>query len=257
MRIILLFMLCTVQCAMTIAARLQFHSKYDYQTRRNMIYVFTNLVADFLLLYRPYVIWSRKKAIIVLPVLLILVGTGISLYALVPRAGAPTTNLVFGEIPFGSLDTRSPLFINLTTNVILTLLTAGGIWWTSLGVRKTLGRNACKSYETAVALIVESGLVYSISVVVYLACISAMASEGQKGKNIEILINDESYSTSTFVTETIFSALTQIVGIIPTLIVVRVGLGLGIKTERSTPIGNLESGIRFEHMPSSAGESRV
>ncbi|TFK60649.1 hypothetical protein BDN72DRAFT_864189 [Pluteus cervinus] len=54
------------------------------------------------------------------------------------------------------------------TNFCVTLLTAGRIGWVAHKTRQLLGKSAAKKYGTAVAIVIESGLIYSLSVLVVL-----------------------------------------------------------------------------------------
>ncbi|KAL0575089.1 hypothetical protein V5O48_006880 [Marasmius crinis-equi] len=48
-------------------------------------------------------------------------------------------------------------------NFTLTLMTAGRIWWVSYNARKEMGKQVNSKYTTIVAIIIESGFLYSAS----------------------------------------------------------------------------------------------
>ncbi|KAF9462263.1 hypothetical protein BDZ94DRAFT_1261478 [Collybia nuda] len=166
---VLLFLCCTLQCVLgsfpTIVLRFGMMGDFYVPVINNTLYVFTNLVANSLFAYRCYVIWGRKKYILWLPSLLILAETGFgSLWCL--------SSMLFGESfdKIDGFDTRTPLIFTLTTNVALTGLSAGRIWWISRELR-ILGPQVTRKYNTIIALVVESGPIYCIVIAAYLITI--------------------------------------------------------------------------------------
>ncbi|KAJ7666331.1 hypothetical protein B0H14DRAFT_1055163 [Mycena olivaceomarginata] len=114
--------------------------------------------------------------------------------------------------PFDFNLTAYPFFaLSLATNVLVTILTAGRIWWICRQSRGAYSKTAeQRRYVFAVAiftwLVIESGMLYSAAVLTYLIVVSIPC--------VSIL------------EEPIFQALTQIMGIAPTLIIVRAGMNL-------------------------------
>ncbi|KAF9456130.1 hypothetical protein BDZ94DRAFT_440025 [Collybia nuda] len=227
---VVLFVCCTLQCAFGSFPVTGLQSGTTEEilvpVTNNALYVFTNLVANSLFAFRCYVIWGRKKYILWLPSLLILAETGFGSYWCI-------SSMPLGEssdIGIDGLDTRTPLIFTLATNVALTGLSAGRIWWISRKLR-ILGPKVTRKYNTIIALIVESGLIYCIAIAAYL--ISIPNNIGFDGFGV---------TTSEIVVKTFFVILTQVVGIVPTLMVVRIGLG--VSTEDAQTI--LTSQIRFD-----------
>lgn len=135
--------------------------------------------------YRCYIIWGRKKTVVVLPLFMILAGFGkyfhlpyairVLIYvgvgesypfAMNHRQSGPTENTFTFRIRF-----NLSLTIILATNIILTLLSgkkmcnayvtvssisppfpAGRIWWIYREVRKALGKNVSLKYNTLIAV---------------------------------------------------------------------------------------------------------
>ncbi|KAJ7834205.1 hypothetical protein B0H14DRAFT_1158411 [Mycena olivaceomarginata] len=58
--------------------------------------------------------------------------------------------------------------INLTTNLTLMALTAGRIWWIRRHVVTILEPSVTRTYDTVIAMILESGAIYCITIIVYL-----------------------------------------------------------------------------------------
>ncbi|KAF9467472.1 hypothetical protein BDZ94DRAFT_1041864 [Collybia nuda] len=225
---VLLFLCCTLQCVLgsfpTIVLQYGIVGGILVPVTNNALYVFTNLVANSLFAYRCYVIWGRKKYILWLPSLLILAETGFGSYWCI--------FLMPSEVSFnviGDLDNRTPLFFTLATNVVLTGLSAGRIWWVSRELR-ILGPKVSQQYNTIIALIVESGSIYCVAIAAYLISIPNHGTLESSAPKLDIVMR------------TFFVILAQIVGIVPTLMFVRIGLG--VSTEDAQTI--LTSRIRFD-----------
>ncbi|EEB95244.1 hypothetical protein MPER_05817, partial [Moniliophthora perniciosa FA553] len=114
---------------------------------------------------------------------------------------------------------------NMGVNVILTLLTAGRIWWISREARKHMGPAIKTKYNTIVAIILESGILYPVFLttnVIY----SSLADPG-------------GHSSASFS----FGAVTfQVAGIAPTLITIRAARG---KTFEHTSMNQIVSSLHF------------
>ncbi|KAJ6616631.1 hypothetical protein B0H10DRAFT_1378588 [Mycena sp. CBHHK59/15] len=194
-----LFVLCTAQSIINLvlgAADIDnINIPYDHLVLANtLIYVTNNVIADALVIYRCYSIWNRNKYVVILPIILLIVT---SVYAWDIR------------LPL------SPFFaLSLATNVLVTSLSAGRIWWISRRSRAYLNTEVRKRYITSISVLVESGMIYPLSVLAYL---------------ILGAIPDAS-----IVQEPLFQMIAQIVGIVPTLIIVRVALGLSIQDGDAT-----------------------
>ncbi|KAJ7288048.1 hypothetical protein C8J57DRAFT_1278865, partial [Mycena rebaudengoi] len=126
-----------------------------------------NLVADSVFIYRCYVIWSSsrfKKKIITVPVVLLLVTTVLGLVA-AHSAGTRTESIVS---PIGA-------GFATVTNMFLTGLMAGRIWRTRRYLRIVDKTAFVKRYNTAVAMMFESGAAYVLLAI--LAIIAASVSQ--------------------------------------------------------------------------------
>ncbi|KAJ7716234.1 hypothetical protein DFH07DRAFT_356254 [Mycena maculata] len=113
-----------------------------------IIFAINNLVTDTLFLYRCYVIWDFRKKVIILPGMFLL------------------STFVFGV--FASYTVEDNLItiaytMATATNILLTTLTAGRIWWKRRQTSHTgLDDTFRKWYSTAVAIILESGAAYFV-----------------------------------------------------------------------------------------------
>ncbi|KAJ7468056.1 hypothetical protein FB451DRAFT_1257931 [Mycena latifolia] len=119
----------------------------------DILVVANNFVADLVFLYRCYVIWESKKMVLILP--------GLSMFAtlvagFISSFGVDSPTLV--KIPF--IDIRIPYIMGATTNVVLMCLTAGRIWYKRHEAHIINGTTFRKKYDTAIAMILESGAIY-------------------------------------------------------------------------------------------------
>ncbi|KAJ7206402.1 hypothetical protein GGX14DRAFT_543824 [Mycena pura] len=178
----------------------------------NKLIVFS-LVTDLLFveplqLYRCYKIWGSQKVVILLPATLIL---SIVVIAFV--------NIVRVDILlFRNSYARAIFAMCAVTNLVLVVLTAGRIWWIQRGVAvhvyvDDVSRNR---YRKPIALVLESGALY---------CIWAIL--------LVVLFGDDSGTSAWF--NIISSTASQMVNIVPTLIVVRVGLGHNVQDSIPNP----------------------
>jgi len=162
------------------------------------IYVTSNLIADGIFIYRCYCIWDFRRRIVAVPIIL-LITCGCLGYASIIACGLE------GYSEFLFINWLFPLAVifSVMTNVLLMALTAGRIWWIARGARAIMGPAVVKQYRTVIAMILESGALYCTPGLLYLIVLAIRPSA----------------------TQVIFAALAQVVGIAPTIIVVRVGLG--------------------------------
>ncbi|KAJ7692921.1 hypothetical protein B0H17DRAFT_1179207 [Mycena rosella] len=175
------------------------------------LYVTSNLIADSIFIYRCYGIWNFRKRIICVPIVL-LIATGCLGYASVIMCGLE------GLAEFLFVTWLFPLSVifTLMTNAMLMALTAGRIWWIARGARAIMGPAVVRRYRTVIAIILESGVLYCTPGLLYLIFLAVSPAS----------------------TVVIFAALAQVVGIAPTIIVVRVGLGDSVDSVDSFRAGD-------------------
>ncbi|KDQ61062.1 hypothetical protein JAAARDRAFT_32057 [Jaapia argillacea MUCL 33604] len=180
--------------------------------------VTNQLLADGILVYRCYLIWRPKTLIVTLPLLLMLATavcgfTLSSVYDHLYLTGlrndtSPTRGWYFlGKLHI--VMAASYLTISLATNVLVTTLIASRIWWLNREFEQSLGQRNGRMYRSAIAIIIESGAVYSLSLVILLVLYTAHVADN--------------------IMEMIGSAFSQLAGIISTLIILRAGLGMSAK----------------------------
>ncbi|KAF8134193.1 hypothetical protein K438DRAFT_1883420 [Mycena galopus ATCC 62051] len=171
---------------------------------QNVVFTINNLVSDSLLFYRCYMIWGCRWKIVVAPGFLIL-STFI--------VGCVTTTF----LPFTQKSQQAPYILAAVTNLVLVLLTAGRIWWIRRYARRIeTGNELTSRYSRAIAMIVESGAIYGAFAI--------------------LLIVTYPLTTPFAVLQAI---LRQLINIVPTFIIVRVGLGH--HTQPDPPLAIYES----------------
>ncbi|KAJ6594743.1 hypothetical protein B0H19DRAFT_1096610 [Mycena capillaripes] len=93
----------------------------------------------------------------------------------------------------------------LLTNVVLTVLAAGRIWWMRRDACIVLESAHVRKYNAAIAIILESGAIYCLAIIIYLIAVSVATSN------------------NSLVSAIVGAAMPQIMNIVPTLIIVRTG----------------------------------
>ncbi|KAJ7868121.1 hypothetical protein B0H13DRAFT_2351614 [Mycena leptocephala] len=167
-------------------------------------YSLANAIADAIIVHRCYVIWGFKwKPVAFLIVAYIFTWIG-AILGLLPLSG--TSERAATAVCIGTVFFTNVLGAGLAAlNIVLRL--SGTKWWISSRASNYLGRSTRKKYMDLMAIILESGLIYptalAITVIVYLVPERPTAA---------VLI--------------CLTACYHIVAIAPTLIIVRVGLGV-------------------------------
>ncbi|KAJ7762369.1 hypothetical protein DFH07DRAFT_956844 [Mycena maculata] len=178
-----------------------------YNFAEDILLVTNNIVTDGLLIYRCFLIWDRNRYIVVVPTLMLLL-TAILSYLSAYEGDYPTAAGPSVPLPVG-------FSLGLLTNIVLVGLTAGRILYTRFKLRG-LQNHEARRYNTAAAMITESGAIVCAWTVVY------------------VIVRSLSPPT---VWRIFRGGLAQILNIVPILIVVRVGLGhslQGTETQNKT-----------------------
>jgi len=103
-----------------------------------------------------------------------------------------------------AIELRLFFILSLTINLFVPTLVAGRLWWVIRRIRSPSGQATRKKGKNAMVIILESGLIYSIFVSIHMGF----------------------FHFQNPLDAVIYAALGQVVGIVPTLIIVRVGLGV-------------------------------
>ncbi|KAF7343786.1 hypothetical protein MSAN_01959600 [Mycena sanguinolenta] len=171
----------------------------------NLALVINNMVTDSIFIYRCYVVWGRNIFIVVVPILSLLASSII---------GFLSSYEIYD--PHVYIDIRIVFGFMLLTNVLLVALTAGRIWWMRRDVAGALEFSIVRTYDNVIAIILESGGIYCISLIMYLVAVSILTTDSLSP-----------------VIPIFRAAMTQVMNIAPTLIIVRAGLGLSIESNKT------------------------
>ncbi|KAF9262541.1 hypothetical protein L218DRAFT_903449 [Marasmius fiardii PR-910] len=172
------------------------------------LFILTNLVADSILMYRCYILWGSRKLVILVPILATIAFTvigfvGLVMFAIGSKDQTIPSNLAL--VVRGDMLEMVYMVGSASVNTLLTLLTAGRIWWISREARALMGRPTGERYRTIVAIILESGMLYPIFSILHIALTET--------------------SDIVYVPVNFLPTVAQMGAIAPTLIIVRASLG--------------------------------
>ncbi|KAJ7433120.1 hypothetical protein B0H11DRAFT_2259717 [Mycena galericulata] len=164
----------------------------------NIVYIISNVIADSIFIFRCYAIWNFRWVVIILPMILTVAVAGHALH------------IIAAQSPDCLMELQSET--QVITTFILMALSAGRIWWLARTSQKIVGQRVTSRYYTVCAMILESGALY---------CVGAIPFVGVAFASYTGLMQT-SITTSGAI-------LGQLVGIAPTIIAVRVGLGRSVE----------------------------
>ncbi|KAI3608206.1 hypothetical protein WG66_006502 [Moniliophthora roreri] len=202
-----------------------------------------NCIADAILLYRWFVVWEPMKSGFIFLVLALLATNGKFASCILFLCLETSTSIAFGLVGYiisyaalgmGRLELFSRAnnalagfgIANAINTLILTLMIASRIWWRTRNARKFLGQETERTYKRIILVIIESGFVYSLSII---ANVSVMQSSSSLGFDLDLT-----------------GVVVLMVGIAPTLVTLRTSLGL---TESAVPDIQIISTLRFGESP--------
>lgn len=171
---------------------------------KQSIYTSTVILSDSLLIFRCYTVWGQNWKVILVPVVLLVLGgtTGfVTVYQFTVVEPGNEDGVYTGSLK--SWATAAYGF-SLAANVLVTSLIAWRIWRHTRRVRAIVEGVEKARYDRALAMVIESGAIYSLSLTIMLIM----------------------YTLNTHGQRIVYDALSQIAGIMPTLIIVRIGLGV-------------------------------
>ncbi|KAJ7023584.1 hypothetical protein C8F04DRAFT_1133993 [Mycena alexandri] len=170
---------------------------------KTALYVATTLVSDAFMLYRCFVVWNYSIPIIVFPTLCLLAGIGTGITGLIGLSHTTTSFFIKDQ-----LNVVSAFFgMTMATNGIATALIAIRVW---RGQRQISGIATGSSLSNLLVIILESGAIYSAMLILVLAL---FLSKNTPGYNVVV------------------DATSSIIGIVFSLIIVRIGLNLSVKSD--------------------------
>uniref|UniRef100_A0A0W0GAK7 Uncharacterized protein n=1 Tax=Moniliophthora roreri TaxID=221103 RepID=A0A0W0GAK7_MONRR len=170
-----------------------------------------NIVADTMLIHRCWIIWGTSKRV-ALPLMLMSLGTNIFgiVFTTMGLIGQSDTTVASNAILLAQSNRLSVGYTvgNIIVNSTITLMTAGRIWWISRQARAVMGQPINAKYKTIVAIILESGILYPLTLVVQIIIYYTTDPTGSGRIPVDL-----------------GPVVWQFAGIAPTLIIVRAEMG--------------------------------
>ncbi|KAF7361065.1 hypothetical protein MSAN_01137400 [Mycena sanguinolenta] len=161
--------------------------------------VANTFLADCVLIFRCYAVWNHDWRVIVLPVLSTIGGTVLGILTVVETGDF----IKYGGDSNAFVDYARPYFsMCLVTTLLATVLIVFRILWLTRDQTGT----AFSGYRAIIEMIVESALLYSVTLIIYIVLLFGPDTSNNDGYAQAVLI--------------------QMTGIAPTLIVARVSFGL-------------------------------
>ncbi|KAF9447819.1 hypothetical protein P691DRAFT_775845 [Macrolepiota fuliginosa MF-IS2] len=182
------------------------------------MYIVQTFVGDGVAIYRCYIVWSRRTVFIIFPCILY-VGSLVSGIGILVTMGMATNGSLVFVNQLGHWISTFFAF-TLVTSTTCTLMIASRIWY--LSQQSTREGVRISSLHPVARIVVESGAIYSSMLVALLILY------GQKSWFQYIVVD----------------ALSSLIGIVFSVIIVRIGLGIAIDpdTVQSSTIPNKTMG---------------
>ncbi|THU95558.1 hypothetical protein K435DRAFT_966351 [Dendrothele bispora CBS 962.96] len=202
------------------------YKSFVFNTGIEVAQLLSTLVAEAILIYRCYVLWNNKIAVIVVPIILSIAETGLLLFdlILVSIEDFPTKPPSPDQTPIRLL--IAFVSVCAATNLSLSCLIGSRILYLSHSSRSVFGDQLDKRYKKIVTVILESGILYSAFLVTYLVLVISEAGTRLGAQALQ-------------------PSVIQITGLAPTLIVVRSGLRIG-KDSESSAFGSSRKNMPFQ-----------
>jgi len=173
------------------------------------IYATNNIVADGLLIYRCYIVWGYQWKVAIVPILMLIGSEPVSGYRSVYNFSQAQSTITPDITAWGD----AMFVLSLLTTLLVSSLIAYRIYWIGRRLNAMLGPGQSRKHRYTIAIVLESGALYSAPLVLLLVLFSF----------------DSVYAYI------VYDALAQIMGLAPTIIIVRVGLGISTQGVAATP----------------------
>ncbi|KAJ7473975.1 hypothetical protein FB451DRAFT_1035091, partial [Mycena latifolia] len=222
----LMFSLCTVHYSLNfnnvynglmVNVRTHIAEETHLLAGADMLFCITDFFSQLILIYRCYLVWGKKIWVIILPLLVAFasVSCGIALIGLVLSISPTAPQAPAAIVPVGDAAFAMSLILNFMTSSLI----VGRIWYMSRENRMQGIPHSKTSIQRALEIVIESGLLFLAAQFVFVV-LFAMAHPAQA---------------------VVEPVATQIYGISPTLIIVRVGMGASYEQTTKTPM----TSVRF------------
>jgi len=181
-----------------------FGNETNVHLAADFILSITDFIGEVILIYRCWLLWSRKCWVIMFPSLCAIGGLACACALLLLLSHVDPNSSM--EPPFVFSLAMTCLFLPLGANVVVTILIAARIWYLSPHNISDLGpvRSRFGTGRAALGIIIESGMLYLAVQLTFVVLFTI----GHPAQDIALAIS------------------VQIYGIAPALIIIRVALGL-------------------------------
>ncbi|KAF7300335.1 hypothetical protein HMN09_00916800 [Mycena chlorophos] len=198
---------------------------------KDTVYILQTIIGDGFMIYRVYLVWNGDRRVVFPLLILLLTGFAVGIVSLDLFAGTKGDN-VANPIYLPNLHAWVVSFFSLTlfTNAMSTLLIAGRIYTINLSAAAA-GTIFGRGLGPAIMIVVESGLIYTVALAILLGL----------------------YMNNSYATYILVDGEVQIVGIVFTMIIVRVGMGLSSDREANTLASTRNSKGTPARYPSAGG----
>ncbi|KAJ7910917.1 hypothetical protein B0H13DRAFT_591664 [Mycena leptocephala] len=266
---IALFILCTLHCIFLLVGTifgitdLAAYILTDYQSdthyillytifyrAANMVYVTSNVVADSIFIFRCYAIWNFRRRVVIIPAIFTLAVAVLGYANIVISFRLDLVDEVQSTEAYSG---SAFLFdISIATSVITTFilmgLSAGRIWWLAHKAQGLMGRTVTSKYYTVCTMILESGALYCAGGIPFAVIAFYTFLDSASGT---FAIAFDIIPTG--------AILGQLVGIAPTIIAVRVGLGKSVDSVDSFSLGATRPPARhpLEFQPTASATNSI
>ncbi|KAK1223923.1 hypothetical protein PQX77_013202 [Marasmius sp. AFHP31] len=171
-----------------------------------------NVIADIMMVHRCYIIWGSNQILGYTLGLVALALNGISIATAILGPIGLSSPAMKHLLTIGTLIDYGDTIAVAAFNGLLSLLTGGRIWWISREARR-FEKLAHTKYKAIVSVILESGLLYPVSMIAATV--------------VPIVLDPDSHG---IVPIHVASISTLMSGLAPTLIIVRVAYGKSVES---------------------------
>ncbi|EIN03772.1 hypothetical protein PUNSTDRAFT_77726, partial [Punctularia strigosozonata HHB-11173 SS5] len=145
---------------------LEIHFSHPINTLSSAAFVFDNILADALLVFRCLIIWDYYRYLNIIPVLLFLASTILGILTMFqsaqPTASLWTHSTVNVAIPYWSTT------ISLT--LVVTILTCIRLFSARRTLINALGAEHARLYTSVMTVVIESAALYSVVGLIFIIC---------------------------------------------------------------------------------------
>jgi len=172
---------------------------------KDMVYISIIICGDSIIVWRCFLVWNKNYFVVAIPFCMVL-GTAIGGYGAVGQYFLPNP-----RVPRTVHWAQGMLSLSMVTNVLVTGLTAGKIWYISRTLDAKYFGPSLHRYRSIILLTVESGVFMAISKIIEFTLFQIAPEDGLNGLNALYIP---------------LECMPQIMGICPTFIMLAVSTGL-------------------------------